>query len=44
MIITKKERNDFENAKSCHICNKEYKISIHGEMFLCRLNATKLLC
>ena len=24
MIISKKERNDFENAKSCHICNKEY--------------------
>ena len=24
MIISKKEQNDFENAKSCHICNKEY--------------------
>ena len=23
MIISKKEQNDFENAKSCHICNKE---------------------
>ena len=25
MIISKKEQNDFENAKSCHVCNKEYK-------------------
>ena len=25
MIISKKEQNDFENAKSGHICNKEYK-------------------
>ena len=27
MIISKKEKRkkDFENAKSCHICNKEYK-------------------
>ena len=25
MIISKKEKNDFKNAKSCHICNKEYK-------------------
>ena len=24
MIISKKEHNDFKNAKSCHICNKEY--------------------
>ena len=24
MIISKKEQNDFKNAKSCHICNKEY--------------------
>ena len=24
MIISKKEQNDFENARSCHICNKEY--------------------
>ena len=24
MIISKKEQNDFENAISCHICNKEY--------------------
>ena len=24
MIIYKKEQNDFENAKSCHICNKGY--------------------
>ena len=24
MIISKKEQNDFENAKSCHICNKGY--------------------
>ena len=24
VIISKKEQNDFENAKSCHICNKEY--------------------
>ena len=24
MIISKKEQNDFENAKSCHVCNKEY--------------------
>ena len=24
MIISKKEQFDFENAKSCHICNKEY--------------------
>ena len=23
MLISKKEQNDFENAKSCHICNKE---------------------
>ena len=21
MIISKKEQNDFKNAKSCHICN-----------------------
>ena len=25
MIISEKEQFDFENAKSCHICNKEYK-------------------
>ena len=25
MIISEKEKNDFKNAKSCHICNKEYK-------------------
>ena len=24
MIISKKEQHDFKNAKSCHICNKEY--------------------
>ena len=24
MIISKKEQNDFKNAKSCHICNKKY--------------------
>ena len=24
MIISKNEQNDFKNAKSCHICNKEY--------------------
>ena len=24
MTISKKEHNDFKNAKSCHICNKEY--------------------
>ena len=24
MIISKKEQDDFENAKSWHICNKEY--------------------
>ena len=24
MIISKKEQNDFKNAKSCHICNKDY--------------------
>ena len=24
MIISKKGQNDFKNAKSCHICNKEY--------------------
>ena len=24
MIISEKEQFDFENAKSCHICNKEY--------------------
>ena len=25
MIISKtEEQNDFENAKSCHICSKEY--------------------
>ena len=24
MIISKKEQNDFKNAKSCHICNKEH--------------------
>ena len=24
MIISKKEQNDFKNAKSCNICNKEY--------------------
>ena len=24
MIISKKEQTDFENAKSCHICTKEY--------------------
>ena len=24
MIISKKEQKDFKNAKSCHICNKEY--------------------
>ena len=24
MIISEKQRNNFENAKSCHICNKEY--------------------
>ena len=24
MIIPKKEQNDFKNAQSCHICNKEY--------------------
>ena len=24
MIISKKEQNDFKNAKSYHICNKEY--------------------
>ena len=24
MIISKKEQNEFKNAKSCHICNKEY--------------------
>ena len=24
MIIFKKEQTDFKNAKSCHICNKEY--------------------
>ena len=23
MIISKKEQNDFKNAKSCHICNME---------------------
>ena len=23
--MSKKEKNDFKNAKSCHICNKEYK-------------------
>ena len=25
IIISKKVKNDFKNAKSCHICNKEYK-------------------
>ena len=25
MIISEKEKNDFKNAKSCHICNNEYK-------------------
>ena len=25
MIISEKEQFDFENAKSCHICNKKYK-------------------
>ena len=25
MIISEKEQFDFENAKSCHICNKECK-------------------
>ena len=24
MIFSEKEQFDFENAKSCHICNKEY--------------------
>ena len=24
MIISEKEQFDFENAKSCHICNREY--------------------
>ena len=24
MIISIKEQNDSKNAKSCHICNKEY--------------------
>ena len=24
MIISNKEQNGFKNAKSCHICNKEY--------------------
>ena len=24
MIISKKEQNNFKNAKSCHICNKKY--------------------
>ena len=25
MIISEKEKTNFKNAKSCHICNKEYK-------------------
>ena len=25
MIISEKEQFDFENVKSCHICNKEYR-------------------
>ena len=28
MIISKKEQIDFKNAKSCHICNKEYNNNV----------------